>query len=109
MAFFPGVLGFVLGGAAAFLLATGSRRIAFLLAVGIVLAVALFGLAWLVSPASAEEAGNSCSDCSQWLGRFWEGGLVLFLLGFELVGWWVGVLAGAALRRRVRAARTRPA
>jgi hypothetical protein len=107
--FLPGAFGLVLGVVVALLLASSARRVVILLVVGVVLAAVYFGFVWLVSPASADEAGNSCSDCGQWLGRFWEGGLVLFLLSFDLVGWWAGVLAGAALRRRVRPARTRPA
>lgn len=107
--FLPGAFGLLLGAVVGLLFATSSRRVVILLVAGIALAAASFGLAWLLSPASADEAGTSCSDCSQWLGRYWEGGLLLFLLGFDLVGWWIGVLAGAALRRRVRPARTRPA
>jgi hypothetical protein len=96
---------FVLGLVAATLLASSRRRVVLLLALGVALAVAYFALAWLTAPASSEEADYSCSDCSQWLGRWWEGLLMLFIIGWNLVGWCLGVLAGAGLHRLVRSTR----
>jgi hypothetical protein len=103
--FFLVGFGFVLGLVAATLLASSRRRVVLLLALGVALAVAYFALAWLTAP---KEAGDSCSDCSQWLGRWWEGGLVIAIIVWNLVGWCVGVLAGAALQRLVRSTRPHP-
>jgi hypothetical protein len=101
--------GLLIGALVALPLASSRGRVVLLLAAGIVLAAAYFGLVWLVSPASADEADSSCSDCGQWLGRWWEGQLVLFITAWNLLGWGLGVFAGAGLRRVLRPARARPA
>ena len=58
-------------------------------------------IAWsLIAYFSANPADKrpDCSDCSVYLGRWWEPGLVLFIVGANLVAWIIGVLVGAAIR-----------
>jgi hypothetical protein len=88
-------IGFALGSVPAFLFGRSVARAALLLLLGFVLVAALFGVAWLTAPTSPDEADYACSDCGMWLGRWWEGWLVLYLGGVALVGWCLGVVAGA--------------
>jgi hypothetical protein len=104
-----GGLGLALGLLAGLLFGPGGRRVAVLLAAGVVLALAYFAIGWAIAPASAEEAGDGCSDCGYWLGRYWEAGLVLSVGVLNLLGWAVGVVAGAAMRLRSAPARGRTA
>lgn len=87
-------------GAAGFVVALGTgrtrRRIAVLITLGAVLA-----FSWLLvvyfSAAPADESPH-CSDCYVYLGRWWEPGFALFIIGANLAAWLAGVLLGAGLR-----------
>ena len=103
-----GGLGFLAGLGIGLFAATTGRRALLLLAVGALLVASVFALAWLRAPHSAEDADYSCSDCAQWLGRWWEGWLVLFFGALNWSGWTIGVVlarglhAGNAARRELR-------
>ncbi len=72
------------------------KRAGVLVLLGFAFAAALFFAAYFVSP--TEPSG--CSDCTEVWGRWWEPGLLLYWLTLLLMAWIVGVLIGAALRRR---------
>jgi hypothetical protein len=62
---------------------------------GLLLAVAWLVLGYLTAPT---EPGH-CSDCREFLGRWWEPELGLFVEGLAIAGWLAGVGLGAAIRR----------
>ena len=93
-------IGFALGFLPALLWARTVARAALLVVLGFALVGGLFGFAWLTAPASPEEADYSCSDCGMWLGRWWEGWLVVYLGGLILIGWCLGVVGGAVVSAR---------
>jgi hypothetical protein len=72
------------------------KRAGVLVLLGFVIAAALFFAAYFVSPTEPSD----CSDCTEVWGRWWEPGLLLYWLTLLLMAWIVGVLIGAALRRR---------
>jgi hypothetical protein len=71
---------------------------------GLVLAVGFVLLQYFESPLSSAPY-NGCSDCGNYLGRFWEPQLTIFLavIGYGL--WLLGVGAGIGATATVRAAR----
>ena len=87
-------------GLAAFLLSLAAgrtgRRVGLLVLLGIGLAAAWILLAYF--SANPSDQRPACSDCGVYLGRWWEPGFVLFIVGANLVAWIVGVLVGAGLR-----------
>ena len=92
-------------GLAAFLLSLAAgrtrRRIGLLVVLGIALAVAWILLAYL--SANPSDQRPDCSDCGVYLGRWWEPGFVLLIVGANLLAWIAGVLVGAGLRSLRRA------
>jgi hypothetical protein len=66
----------------------------------VALAGFLLAVAWLVAGylASPTEPGH-CSDCREFLGRWWEPELAVFVEGLAFAGWLAGVGLGAAIRR----------
>jgi hypothetical protein len=106
-----GGLAFVVALGIGLFVATTGKRALLLVAVGALLAASVFAYAWLRAPHSAQDADSSCSDCAQWLGRWWEGWLVLFFGTLNWIGWTIGVViarglhAGNAARRDLRAQR----
>jgi hypothetical protein len=66
----------------------------------VALAGFLLAVAWLVVGylAAPTEPGH-CSDCREFLGRWWEPELALFFEGLALASWLAGVGVGAAIRR----------
>ena len=68
------------------------RRVAL---AGLLLAVAWLVVGYLASPT---EPGH-CSDCREFLGRWWEPELALFFDGLAFAAWLAGVGLGAAIRR----------
>jgi uncharacterized ion transporter superfamily protein YfcC len=68
------------------------------LGVGVALALLWIVAVYLRAPTSAEEA--QCSDCGEYLGRWWEPWLVAMFAVFGLVMWLVGGMTGQAVRRR---------
>lgn len=69
-----------------------TRRVAL---AGFLLAVAWLVVGYLASPT---EPGH-CSDCREFLGRWWEPELGLFVDGLAFAAWLAGVGFGAAIRR----------
>ena len=74
-------------------MATGATK--WVALAGFLLAVAWLVVGYLAAPT---EPGH-CSDCREFLGRWWEPELALFVEGLALAGWLAGVGLGAAIRR----------
>ncbi len=72
------------------------RRVGLLVVLGIALAVAWILVAYF--SANPSDQRPDCSDCGVYLGRWWEPGLLLFIVAANLVAWITGVLVGAGLR-----------
>ena len=77
-------------------LGTTVRRVALLVALGFALGAGW--LAYAYFSASSEFATRNCSDCYLYLGRWWEPGFALFIIGFGLIGWILGVAVGLTAR-----------
>lgn len=71
---------------------------------GLVLAVGFVVLAYYQSPPSGAPY-NGCSDCGNFLGRFWEPQFVLFLAVIGYCVWLLGVGAGIGATATLDAAR----
>jgi hypothetical protein len=92
-----GVLAFALALVLAYALRpTSPLRVTLFLAGGFAVAGALFLWGFVSAPTDGYPEG--CSDCSEWLGRYWEPGLVIFFSLLNLAGWFVGSLTGLAVR-----------
>jgi hypothetical protein len=48
---------------------------------------------------------NGCSDCENYLGRWWEPNFVIFIVVIGYFFWLLGIGAGVGVRRLVRSAR----
>ena len=87
-------------GLAAFLFSLAAsrswRHVALLIGLGAALAVGWILLAYFSANPSDERP--DCSDCGVYLGRWWEPGFVLLIVGANFVAWVAGVLAGVGLR-----------
>jgi hypothetical protein len=60
------------------------------------------GLAFLISGylnATPSDQPRDCSDCSDYLGRWWEPGFAIFVIALTFAAWVLGVLVGASIRR----------
>jgi amino acid permease len=88
------VLGVALGGT--------WRRAALLLLLGFGLGLALLAVAYFAATPSDQR--QDCSDCYAYLGRWWEPGFAVFVIGLALISWVLGLLVGScihvSLRRR---------
>ena len=85
--------GFVLGAVVAFM--TPWRTPA-LIALGLFLPLLAVVASYLVAPANAR--GSDCSDCGQYVGRYWEPWTAAFLGVMALVAWIVGIGVARAVR-----------
>jgi amino acid permease len=72
------------------------RRTAVLLLLGFGLGLALLLLAYLTATPSDQR--QDCSDCYVYLGRWWEPGFAVFVIGLALIPWVLGVLVGSGIR-----------
>jgi heme/copper-type cytochrome/quinol oxidase subunit 3 len=88
--------GGLLGGALALLLGTSRRRVAMLLALGVILGAAYVLAAYLSAPIDARD--SNCSDCTYYGGRYWEPGLVFVILIWNLIAWTAAVLVASSIR-----------
>ena len=96
---------FLLAGGAAFVVAlvigfalgTTNGRLGLILALGVALAIVLFVAAAVSAPSERPER---CSDCTEWLGGWWEPGLVIALLVINLITWTLGATIASFVRRR---------
>jgi len=73
-------------------------------AIGLVLAVGFVALQYYQSPPSSAPY-NGCSDCGNYLGRFWEPQFTIFLAVIGYVPWLLGVGAGIGATAALNAAR----
>ena len=71
----------------------GRSRLAAVVGLGVVLAVAFVGVVYVAAPTHRPER---CSDCGLYGGRYWEPWFVSFLAAVGLVGWVAGVVIGVA-------------
>jgi hypothetical protein len=59
-------------------------------------------LIWLlvayVAAPPASDKSPGCNECYVYLGRWWEPGFAVFIIGLNLVAWWIGGLIGSAVR-----------
>ena len=78
-------------------LGTSRRRFAGLVLLGFSLSLVWFVLAYFMATPGDEPRPN-CSDCGVYLGRWWEPGFAIFVIGTNLVAWMVGLLTGFAIR-----------
>jgi len=76
------------------------RRAAALLLLGVGLGLALLVAAYLTANPSDQRPG--CHDCYVYLGRWWEPGFVVFIIGVALIPWVLGVLVGSGIRASMR-------
>lgn len=71
-----------------------------LLLLGLVLGLAFLVTAYVT--ASPRDQRPACHDCSVYLGRWWEPGLVVFVIGIGLTAWVLGVVVGSAIQALLR-------
>jgi len=76
------------------------RRTAALLLLGVGLGLALLVVAYFTATPSDQR--RDCSDCYVYLGRWWEPGFALFVIGLALITWALGVLLGSGIRASSR-------
>jgi hypothetical protein len=76
------------------------RRTGALVLLGLVLAVAWLVVGYFMATPSNQP--RDCSDCYVYLGRWWEPGFAVFIIGLTLVAWALGVLLGSATRATTR-------
>jgi len=101
----PSLLGAVLGA----LFVRRGRHFYALIALGLLLGFGLLLYAYLVAPPDYSQS-NGCSDCEEYLGRWWEPVFVLYLAIIANVAYLAGAGLGVLLRLLVRTARRpRPA
>ncbi len=72
------------------------RRTAALLLLGFGLGLVLLVVAYFTATPSDQR--QDCSDCYVYLGRWWEPGFAIFVVGLALIPWVVGVLVGSGIR-----------
>src|SRR6266851_7632128 len=80
------------------LLAAGTGRVRRLMVIGLVLALGLVLVVYLRSPIDYAHDRNGCSDCGEYLGRWWEPTVVGFFAVVGYVAWVVGLIVGAVAR-----------
>src|SRR2546426_3893320 len=88
-------------GLIAFVLALGLGRTWRLAGTLVLLGLGL-GVAWMVVgylSATPSDQPRDCSDCSAYLGRWWEPGFAVFVIGLTFFAWALGALVGASIRR----------
>jgi hypothetical protein len=84
------VFGFIVG-----LLVSSGR-----LAAGLVFTAAVAFVLWAYFSAPTDEPPEGCSDCGEWLGRWWEPGVVGIVLIFNLLACGAGAFLGRVVRAR---------
>jgi hypothetical protein len=78
------------------------RRVRLLMVAGLVLVLGFVLVVYLRSPIDYAHDRNGCSDCGEYLGRWWEPGLVVFLAVVGYILWNLGVVSGVMLRTGAR-------
>jgi hypothetical protein len=90
---FFGGAAFALSAVLVAIIGRSGLRLAVIAVLGLVLAGLFFLTAFLQAPTDTYPEG--CSDCSEWLGRYWEPGFVLWIIIVNLFAWSIGMMAGA--------------
>jgi hypothetical protein len=85
----------------AVIVATNGRRTVAVIAVGVALGIGYFLLAYFAAPVDYAHS-QGCSDCEEFLGRWWEPKFQGYLDGIGFFGWLLGVGIGASLRQFLR-------
>lgn len=88
----------LVGGLSAMLAGFRWRRVRLLIAVGLVLALGLVLVVYLRAPIDYAHDRSGCSDCVEYLGRWWEPALVVFIAVVGYVFWSLGIAVGLLLR-----------
>ena len=91
---YGGGLAFGLSFMVGLLFARDPRRLLVSVALGAVLALLYFPMAY----AFAGEEPGGCSDCGHYLGRWWEPWFVALIAAWNYVVWLAGLIVGAAAR-----------
>jgi hypothetical protein len=89
---------FVLALVCAVIWGRNRKRLYLLLAAGLVLAIGVVLYAYFSAPPDAQHDSIGCSDCEQFLGRWWEPGFVAFVVVIGYVTWLAGVGCGLGMR-----------
>jgi uncharacterized membrane protein len=97
----------VAGALLAFGTRVGWKRAWILFVLGVVLALGLVIVVYLRAPIDYAHDRSGCSDCGEYLGRWWEPDLVVFVVLVGYVFWSLGVLVGLALTTSFALARSR--
>jgi hypothetical protein len=96
----PFIVGALIGAA----LARGYWTTAAAAALGVGLGFGVVLWAYCSAPLSSAPY-NGCSDCENYLGRWWEPNFVIFFVVIGYFFWLLGIGAGVGVRRLVRSAR----
>jgi hypothetical protein len=94
----PALVGGLLGVGARF----SWRRVVLLMAAGLVLALGFVLVVYLRSPIDYSHDPNGCSDCGEYLSRWWEPALVVFVALVGYIFWSLGVIFGLVVRTGAR-------
>jgi hypothetical protein len=73
-----------------------------LVALGFCLGLLWLAVAYLSATPASERQSPDCSDCYVYLGRWWEPGFALLIIGLNFIAWTIGVLAGWGIRATAR-------
>lgn len=95
---------FLVGGLLGAAFARGRWSTGAVVAVGVGLGFGVVLWAYFAAPPSSAPY-NGCSDCENYLGRWWEPNFVIFLVVVGYLFWLFGVGAGVGTRRLLRRAR----
>jgi hypothetical protein len=97
-------LPFIVGALIGAVFARGRWSAAAAAALGIGLGFSIVLWAYYSAPPSSAPY-NGCSDCENYLGRWWEPNFVIFMVAIGYIFWLFGIAAGVWVRRLVRRAR----
>jgi hypothetical protein len=76
-----------------------------LMGVGLLVGLAFVLYFYYSAPVDYQHDLNGCSDCAEYLGRWWEPGFAFFLVGIGYLSWLVGIGVGALLNALLRSSK----
>jgi hypothetical protein len=91
------VVPFLLGAVLGVVFGRGRWRFGALVALGVLLGFLFVLSAYLAAPPSSSPS-DGCSDCGEYLGRWWEPGLVVSVGVFGYVAYLAGLSVGSVVR-----------